>query len=86
MVMAPSGACMKPAGGGGMGAEDVLAGGGGGQGGGGGAAGAGGGAMVGEAVEGESVGGVCDVVVVLPFRSSARPDTESVIETSLYKF
>lgn len=68
---------MKPAGGGGMGAEDVLAGGGGGQGGGGGAAGAGGGEMVGEAVEGESVGGVGDVDVGLPFRSSASPDTVS---------
>lgn len=43
MVIAPSGACMKPAGGGGITAEDTLAGGGGGQGGGGGMRGTGGG-------------------------------------------
>lgn len=57
IVMAPSGACIKPAGGGGMGALGILAGGGGGQGGGGGATGAGGG--VGADVPG-SLSGIFD--------------------------
>lgn len=43
IVIAPSGACINPAGGGGTGAPGILPGGGGGQGGGGGAAGATGG-------------------------------------------